>query len=152
MAVRQVKTQISPGICPVWTESLLCAQLVAKGLRFLHVDSEDSDQTGWLPRLIWVFAGRTLTCWFCHVSAHLWSFYLNLTNKRRRKVIIRRLWLLRSTAITMTWRLSNVMSANQLLHLSNTSLTRNIVWTSVVHRCMPGDYRVTDEALLAETT
>ena len=26
---------------------------------FLHVDSEDSDQTGWMPRLIWVLAGRT---------------------------------------------------------------------------------------------
>ena len=28
---------------------------------FLHADSEDSDQTGRMPRLIWVFAGRT-----CH--------------------------------------------------------------------------------------
>ena len=27
---------------------------------FLHADSEDSDQTGRMPRLIWVFAGRTL--------------------------------------------------------------------------------------------
>ena len=27
---------------------------------FLHVGSEDSDQTGWMPRLIRVFAGRTL--------------------------------------------------------------------------------------------
>ena len=26
---------------------------------FLHADSEDSDQTGWIPRLIWVFAGYT---------------------------------------------------------------------------------------------
>ena len=26
---------------------------------FLHVDSEDSDQTGRMPRLIRVFAGRT---------------------------------------------------------------------------------------------
>ena len=36
-------------------------QWVAKGPSFLHVDSEDSDQTGRMPRLIWVFAGRTLT-------------------------------------------------------------------------------------------
>ena len=28
---------------------------------FLHADSEDSDQTGRIPRLIWVFAGCT-----CH--------------------------------------------------------------------------------------
>ena len=53
------KTQISLGIRPVWSESSLCAQWVAKDLSFLHADSEDSDQTGRMPRLIWVFAGRT---------------------------------------------------------------------------------------------
>ena len=47
--------------CPVWSKSLLCAQWKAKDPRFLHVDSKDSDQTGRMPRLIWVFAGRT-----CH--------------------------------------------------------------------------------------
>ena len=31
--------------------------------RDVHADSEDSDQTGWMPRLILVFAGRT-----CHFS------------------------------------------------------------------------------------
>ena len=31
---------------------------VAKDPRFLHADSEDPDQTGRMPRLIWVFAGR----------------------------------------------------------------------------------------------
>ena len=53
------KAQISLGIHPVWSESSLCAQRVAKDPRFLHADSEDSDQTGQLPRLIWAFAGRT---------------------------------------------------------------------------------------------
>ena len=43
----------------VWSESLLCAQWVAKDPRFLYADSEDSDQTGRMPRLIWVFAWRT---------------------------------------------------------------------------------------------
>ena len=61
MSVRPAKTQINLGIRPVWSESLLCAQWVAKYLSFLHADSEDFDQTGWMPRLIWVFAGRTLT-------------------------------------------------------------------------------------------
>ena len=42
-------------------QSLCCAQWVAKGPSFLHADSEDFDQTGRMPRLIWVFAGRTLT-------------------------------------------------------------------------------------------
>ena len=45
-SVRPAKTRISLGIRPVWSESLLCAQWVAKDLMFLHADSEDSDQTG----------------------------------------------------------------------------------------------------------
>ena len=42
-----------PGHLP----SLHCVQLVAKDPRFLHADSKDFDQTGQMPRLIWVFAG-----------------------------------------------------------------------------------------------
>ena len=61
VAVRQVMTQVTLGIRPVWSESSLRAQWVAKDPRFLHADSEDSDQTGRMPRLIWVLAGRTLT-------------------------------------------------------------------------------------------
>ena len=60
-SVHPAKTQISLGIRPVWSESSLCAQWVAKDPSFLHADSEDSDQTGRMPRLIWVFAGR-----ICH--------------------------------------------------------------------------------------
>ena len=54
------KTQISLGIHPVWSESLLCAQWVAKGLVLLQADREDSDQTGRMRRLIFEFAGRTV--------------------------------------------------------------------------------------------
>ena len=46
----QPKTQISLGICPVWSEASLCAQRVAKDPWFLHADSEDSDQTERMPR------------------------------------------------------------------------------------------------------
>ena len=63
MSVRPAKTQISLGIRPVWPESSLCALWVDKDSIFLHADSEDSDQTGRMPRLIWVFAGST-----CHVA------------------------------------------------------------------------------------
>ena len=55
MAVRPAKTQINLGIRPVWSESSLCAQCVAKdpsGQRRLWSDP---------PSLILVFAGRTLT-------------------------------------------------------------------------------------------
>ena len=41
-------------------QSSLCAQWVAKCPGFLHAGIEDSDQTGRMPRLIWVFAGRTV--------------------------------------------------------------------------------------------
>ena len=58
MTVCPAKTQISLGICPVWSESSLCTQWVAKDPSFLYADSKDSDQTGRMPRLIWVFAGR----------------------------------------------------------------------------------------------
>ena len=51
--------QISLGIRPVWSESSLCAQWVAKTPSFLHADSED--WSAGMTRLIWVFAGRT-----CH--------------------------------------------------------------------------------------
>ena len=41
-------------------QSSLCAQWVAQDPVFLHANSEDSDQTGLMPRLIWVFPGRTV--------------------------------------------------------------------------------------------
>ena len=60
VSMRPAKTQISLCIRPVWSESSMCPQRVAEGPSFLHTNSEDSDQTGRLPRLIWVFAGRTV--------------------------------------------------------------------------------------------
>ena len=57
--LRPAKTQISLGVSPVWSEPSLCDLRIAKDQRLLHVDSEDSDQTERMPRLIWVFAGRT---------------------------------------------------------------------------------------------
>ena len=47
--------------CPGWLVSSLCAQGVAEDPMFHHADSKDSDQTGRMPGLIWVFAGPT-----CH--------------------------------------------------------------------------------------
>ena len=56
--VRPTKTRISLGIRPVWSESSLSAwrKLGCWATHWVH--SEDSDQTGWMPRLISVFAGR----------------------------------------------------------------------------------------------
>ena len=41
MSVRPVKTQISLGIRPVWSESSLCTQWIAKDLSLHYADSED---------------------------------------------------------------------------------------------------------------
>ena len=72
MTLHSVKTQISLGICLVWSESSLCTQWVAKGPSFHHADSKDSDQTGRMSMLIWVFAGRT-----CHFVGFVmrWLIY-----------------------------------------------------------------------------
>ena len=57
--VRPAKTQIILGIRPVRSESSLYAWRKLGSLATHWAHSEDSDQTGWMPRLIWVFAGRT---------------------------------------------------------------------------------------------
>ena len=61
MSVRPAKTQISLGIRPVWSESSLSAWRKLGSLATHEAHSEDSDQSGRMPRLIWVFAGRTVT-------------------------------------------------------------------------------------------
>ena len=52
-----VKTQISLSIHTNWSESWLCTLMIAKHPRLLHADSQDSDKTGHMTRLIWAFAG-----------------------------------------------------------------------------------------------
>ena len=37
----------------------------------LHADNKVSDQTGRMPRLIWIFVGCTSFCLFCHVAAQI---------------------------------------------------------------------------------
>ena len=61
-------------------QSLLCTKWVANDPRFLHTGSEDSEQTGQMPRLIWVFAGRTLTSLVlsCHGSNKLCCRFFKL--------------------------------------------------------------------------
>ena len=59
MTFAPLKTQINLGICPGWSESLLSAWRNFKSLATHWAQSGDSDQTGRMPRLIWVFAGRT---------------------------------------------------------------------------------------------
>ena len=75
--VRPVKTQISLGIRPVWSESSLSTWRKLGSLATHCAHKKDSDQTGRMPRLIWVFTGRTcyfvffVMCWFI-LSCHQW--------------------------------------------------------------------------------
>ena len=57
--VRPATTQISLGIRQVWSESLLSAWRYSGSLATDLAHSEDTDQTRWMPRLIWIFDGRT---------------------------------------------------------------------------------------------
>ena len=59
VSVRPARTQINLGIRLVWSESSLPAWRKLGSLATHWVHSEDSDQTGQMPRLIWVFAVRT---------------------------------------------------------------------------------------------
>ena len=62
------------GIHPVWSEYLLCAQLVAKDPGFLHVDSEDwSDRADAQADLSLRWAHRSF-CLFCLDVAHFSNF------------------------------------------------------------------------------
>ena len=60
ISVRSAKTQISLGIRPVRSESSLSAWRNLGSLATQWALSEDFDQTGRMPRLIWVFARRTV--------------------------------------------------------------------------------------------
>ena len=59
--VRPAKIQISLGTRPVWSDSSLSTWKNLWSLATYWAHSEDSDQTGRMPRLIWVFVGST-----CH--------------------------------------------------------------------------------------
>ena len=60
VTMRPAKTQISLGICQVWSASSPSPWRNLGSLATHQVHSEDSDQTGWMPRLIWVLARHTV--------------------------------------------------------------------------------------------
>ena len=77
VTVRPAKTQISLGICPVWSESSLSAWRQLGPLTTHWAHSKDSDQTGPMPRLIRVLVGRTLillilSCRISFVNREIW--------------------------------------------------------------------------------
>ena len=71
MTMHTAKTQISLGSRPVWSESSLSVWRKLWSLATHWAHSEDSDQTGRRPRLIWVFSGRT-----CHLVGFVMSWFI----------------------------------------------------------------------------
>ena len=71
--VRPEKTGISLSTRPVWSEFWLSAWRVFGSIATHWAHSENTDQTGQMSRLIWVFAGGTVIWLFCHEAAHLWK-------------------------------------------------------------------------------
>ena len=57
--VRPKKTQISLCNCAVWSEFPLSTRRHFAPLAIQNAHNEDSNQTAWMRRLIWIFAGRT---------------------------------------------------------------------------------------------
>ena len=72
-SVHPAKTKISLGILPVWSESSLCAQWVAKEQSFLSADNEDSADAQADLSLRWV---HKPFCWFWHEVAHMYVMYV----------------------------------------------------------------------------
>ena len=79
----QRRLQLSLDVRPVWSASSMCAQWVAKGPSLLHADSEYSDQSGRMPRLIWVSAGRTYH--FVGFVVRWLNFYFDQSDNRGSK-------------------------------------------------------------------
>ena len=75
LAVRPAQTQISLGIRPVWSESSLCAQWVAKDPSFLHADSEDWSDWADAQADLSLHLAHMPFCWFFHEAAHLLCLY-----------------------------------------------------------------------------
>ena len=71
--VRPAKIQISLYIHPVWSESSMSAWRKFGSLATHWAHSKDSDQTGRMPSLIWVFAGRT-----CHFVGFVMKWLINI--------------------------------------------------------------------------
>ena len=58
----QVETKSQSPALSFWQQALLSF--------WQHIEHQvTTDQTGWMPRLIWVFAGCISFCWFCRSLA-----------------------------------------------------------------------------------
>ena len=75
ISVCPAKTKISLGIHPVWSESLLSTSRNLGPLATHWTHCLDSDQTGQMPRLIWVLVGLTLIL-LVFMSQFVYAYFL----------------------------------------------------------------------------
>ena len=80
MSVRPAKTQISLGICPVWSESSLCAQWVAEDPSFPHATAKTLIRLGGCLGWSESSLGAQPFGWFCHVALHISRMRWLITN------------------------------------------------------------------------
>ena len=93
--VHPAKTQISLCIHPVWSESSLSAWRKLESFASDWADREDSDQSRWMPRLIWVFMlGAQSFCWFCHEAAQIPTLSVSLCESHQPLLIGQEAWTL----------------------------------------------------------
>ena len=115
VAVRPAKVQISP----VWSESSLSAWRKLASLATHWADSENSDQTGLKPRLIWVFAERTVILLVLTWDGSYYKRFHNLLAYMDR---VKRIWYLspmRAAKVQASLRIRAVSPEPSLL--ANTS-------------------------------
>ena len=118
--VGPAKTQISLGICPVWSVFAIRMKKYWP-INYLLSASKKSDQTGRMPRLIWVFAGRT--CQFVgFVTRRLGCFVLILTWSTEE-------W----TKVLFSGVLSRGTKPDILVSSSNSTATHAEIYTSFLH-------------------
>ena len=111
------KTQIGLSICPVWSESSLCAQWIAKDPSFLHADSED--WSDWRDAradlsLRWVHMS---VCWFlAHLSRRLTRWAYSIPMVRRPSVVV----IVHTFKLEYLW--SHLASLDQILYVASLGL------------------------------
>ena len=110
--VRPARAQISLGICPVWSESSLSTwrKLVSLATHWAH--SEDSDQTGQMPRLIWVFAGCKVILFVLSWGELIWRVtkYFWLKVFCCKDIVLQRTSIF-SISLQITWDRRPLMSS-----------------------------------------
>ena len=87
MSVRSAKTQISQGIRPVWSESLLSAWRKIGSLATHWAHSEVGGCPGWSESSLSAHS----FCWFCHVAAHFLLLRFNI-GQGKLHLLITSIW------------------------------------------------------------